>query len=368
MPRLHRELGEDVLPPEAGLVARAVSLAKGCYTGQEIVARLVSRGAASHRLVGAALRRGLSRGRPAAEHPRARRDGDRERHERVSSALAGAIGLGFVRRPATQGRQRGRRWSGVQARVCRAAARRAAARERARPDRLREARREPGRVKTRLCPPLSPAQAAALYAAMLADVLATTAAATAAAQGSSRARGRLRRTPAPSSRALPARRSASSRSAEPTRRAHGKAVADGGRRAGLRPILLRGSDNPALGPALSSRARSTRSTAPTSSSCPDRDGGYGLVALRRPAPGPLRPSDEHRDRARGHARARRAAGLARATARAPLRHRHRRRSGPARRRPGGAARATSARARSPCSTRTRPLAPCRESGSRLPPI
>jgi folate-binding protein YgfZ len=51
-PRQGSELNEDVLPAEAGLVGRAVSTSKGCYTGQEIVARMESRGSASHRLVG----------------------------------------------------------------------------------------------------------------------------------------------------------------------------------------------------------------------------------------------------------------------------------------------------------------------------
>jgi len=51
VPRLGRELSEDVMPDEARL-ARAVSLTKGCYTGQEIVARLHSRGQVNHLLVG----------------------------------------------------------------------------------------------------------------------------------------------------------------------------------------------------------------------------------------------------------------------------------------------------------------------------
>ena len=51
-PRQGAELGPDVLPAETGLIGRAVSLIKGCYTGQEIVARMESRGTASHRLVG----------------------------------------------------------------------------------------------------------------------------------------------------------------------------------------------------------------------------------------------------------------------------------------------------------------------------
>jgi folate-binding protein YgfZ len=96
IPRLHRELHERVLPPETGLMARAVSLSKGCYTGQEIVARLVSRGAERHRLV--ALR--FASGPPGAGSEictEGRRIG--EVTSSCRSALAGPIGLGFVRKP-----------------------------------------------------------------------------------------------------------------------------------------------------------------------------------------------------------------------------------------------------------------------------
>ncbi len=51
VPRLGAELDEDVLPPEARL-ERALSSEKGCYRGQEIVARLASRGGVKHFLVG----------------------------------------------------------------------------------------------------------------------------------------------------------------------------------------------------------------------------------------------------------------------------------------------------------------------------
>jgi folate-binding protein YgfZ len=49
-PRFGREIDERVLPAEAGLVERAVSLTKGCYPGQEPVARLHYRGHANRRL------------------------------------------------------------------------------------------------------------------------------------------------------------------------------------------------------------------------------------------------------------------------------------------------------------------------------
>jgi folate-binding protein YgfZ len=43
-PRLGRELDDRVLPAEAGLEQRAISFTKGCYPGQEPVARLHFRG------------------------------------------------------------------------------------------------------------------------------------------------------------------------------------------------------------------------------------------------------------------------------------------------------------------------------------
>jgi folate-binding protein YgfZ len=49
-PRFGREIDDRVLPAEAGLVERAVSLTKGCYPGQEPVARLHYRGHANRRL------------------------------------------------------------------------------------------------------------------------------------------------------------------------------------------------------------------------------------------------------------------------------------------------------------------------------
>ena len=44
VPRWGRELDERVLPAEAGLEERAISFTKGCYPGQEPVARLHFRG------------------------------------------------------------------------------------------------------------------------------------------------------------------------------------------------------------------------------------------------------------------------------------------------------------------------------------
>ena len=49
-PRFGREIDDRVLPAEAGLVHRAVSFTKGCYPGQEPIARLHYRGHANRGL------------------------------------------------------------------------------------------------------------------------------------------------------------------------------------------------------------------------------------------------------------------------------------------------------------------------------
>jgi len=55
LPRAGSEIGLDTLPAELDLVERAVSFTKGCFTGQEVVTRMHSRGRVGHRLVGVAL-------------------------------------------------------------------------------------------------------------------------------------------------------------------------------------------------------------------------------------------------------------------------------------------------------------------------
>ncbi|HUP84358.1 MAG TPA: glycine cleavage T C-terminal barrel domain-containing protein [Acidimicrobiales bacterium] len=44
VPAMGRELTDRTIPAEAGVVDRSVSFTKGCYTGQELVARIDSRG------------------------------------------------------------------------------------------------------------------------------------------------------------------------------------------------------------------------------------------------------------------------------------------------------------------------------------
>jgi rSAM/selenodomain-associated transferase 1 len=140
----------------------------------------------------------------------------------------------------------------------------------------------PGFVKTRMCPPLTPEQAATFYACMLDDVLEATASAAprlglgvvlavhpaeAAAELAQRA---------------PGFRVIAQRGDDLSQRM--SAAAETVAAAGHRPVLLRGSDSPALGEDALSACLAALD-AHDVALCPDRDGGYSLVGMRRHAPG-----------------------------------------------------------------------------------
>ena len=95
-PRYGAELGEHTLPAELRLVERAISFTKGCYTGQEVVARMQSRGRVGHLLVGIALEGDALPAPGAAIASGGTRAGEVTSVARSPSA--GAIALGFVRR------------------------------------------------------------------------------------------------------------------------------------------------------------------------------------------------------------------------------------------------------------------------------
>jgi tRNA-modifying protein YgfZ len=98
-PRYGVDLDESVIPQEAGLNERAVSFTKGCYVGQETVARLHYRGKPNRHL------RGLRLSTPCAAGAALRLE------ERVVGRLTsvvesprlGPIGLALLRREATPG-------------------------------------------------------------------------------------------------------------------------------------------------------------------------------------------------------------------------------------------------------------------------
>jgi folate-binding protein YgfZ len=102
-PRWGAELGEHTLPAELHLIDRAISFTKGCYTGQEVVARMQSRGRVGHLLVGVALEGDALPATGAAIEANGARVGELTSVARSPSA--GTIALGFVRRgfdePAT---------------------------------------------------------------------------------------------------------------------------------------------------------------------------------------------------------------------------------------------------------------------------
>ena len=98
-PRYGHELNDSTIPQEAGLNERAVSFTKGCYVGQETVARLFYRGKPNRHL------RGLKLSEPVAGGAELRLG------ERVVGTLAtslvspvhGPIALALVRREAVPG-------------------------------------------------------------------------------------------------------------------------------------------------------------------------------------------------------------------------------------------------------------------------
>jgi folate-binding protein YgfZ len=111
-PRWGAELTEDVIPLEAGLRQRAISETKGCYTGQEVIIRILHRGHVNRQL------RGLLLGDVSAPQAGAEltRPGDVRPVGRITSACASprlgqTIALGYVRReiePGTELVQEGR--------------------------------------------------------------------------------------------------------------------------------------------------------------------------------------------------------------------------------------------------------------------
>jgi tRNA-modifying protein YgfZ len=112
-PRYGVDLDDGVIPQEAGLNERAVSFTKGCYVGQETVARLYYRGKPNRHL------RGLRLSGPAVSGEELRlgeRPVGRLGSAVVSPAL-GPIGLALVRREAQPGDTVGVGEHGVSAEV-----------------------------------------------------------------------------------------------------------------------------------------------------------------------------------------------------------------------------------------------------------
>ena len=99
VPRYGLDMDGDTIPQEAGINDRAVSFSKGCYVGQETVARLFYKGKPNRHL------RGLKLAEPV-EHGAPIRLGDRALGHVGSATVSptfGPIALAIVRREASPG-------------------------------------------------------------------------------------------------------------------------------------------------------------------------------------------------------------------------------------------------------------------------
>jgi folate-binding protein YgfZ len=109
LPRAGHELTDDVLAEEAGLLGSHVHLDKGCYPGQETVARVHNLGQVQRRLAGLVFRpspNGGGDGLPAPRTDLVADDGRRAGQLRsvVDHPDLGPIGLAYVRRVVDTGR------------------------------------------------------------------------------------------------------------------------------------------------------------------------------------------------------------------------------------------------------------------------
>jgi folate-binding protein YgfZ len=98
-PRFGIDMGPEAMPAEAGIVERAVDFEKGCYIGQEPVARLHYRGKPNRTLRGLRLSAAAEVGQPLSL-------GEKEVGKLGSTCLSpalGAIALAIVRREAETG-------------------------------------------------------------------------------------------------------------------------------------------------------------------------------------------------------------------------------------------------------------------------
>jgi folate-binding protein YgfZ len=109
LPRAGHELTDDVLAEEAGLLGSHVHLDKGCYPGQETVARVHNLGQVQRRLAGLRFQppaNGAPPAPPASRTDLVTDDGRRAGQLRsvVDHPELGLIGLAYVRRVVDDGR------------------------------------------------------------------------------------------------------------------------------------------------------------------------------------------------------------------------------------------------------------------------
>ena len=113
VPRFGAEMGTETMPAEAGIVEQAVSFTKGCYIGQETVARLHYKGKPNRHLRGLRL---SAPAEPGAALSLGEKEVGRLGGAAVSPAL-GPIGLAILRREAEPDTELAVGEDGVTARV-----------------------------------------------------------------------------------------------------------------------------------------------------------------------------------------------------------------------------------------------------------
>ena len=100
VPRFSADMDEETIPLEAGLTERALSFTKGCYVGQEVIARASYRGAVRRKLSGFRLpdAGALPTGRVVLFKTAGDTKSAGELTTTVQSPRFGAIALGYARR------------------------------------------------------------------------------------------------------------------------------------------------------------------------------------------------------------------------------------------------------------------------------
>jgi len=112
-PRFGAEMGTETMPAEAGIVEQVVSFTKGCYIGQETVARLHYKGRPNRHLRGLRLSASAEPGTPLLL-------GEKQVGKLGGAAVSpafGPIGLAILRREAEPGAELAVGEDGVTARV-----------------------------------------------------------------------------------------------------------------------------------------------------------------------------------------------------------------------------------------------------------
>lgn len=98
VPRFGQDMDATIMPPEAGLAARAISYNKGCYIGQEIIARIRTYGQVAKSLKRLAIAADDPAGAVGAKLKREGKEVGWVTSACRSPKTGGIVGLGYIRR------------------------------------------------------------------------------------------------------------------------------------------------------------------------------------------------------------------------------------------------------------------------------